>query len=57
MPELVEKWFFGLSVEEARTKSANFLEWGEFIEECVQKHGQPTEKQNANNKKKLQEEK
>jgi hypothetical protein len=52
MPELVEKWFFGLSLEDAREKSANFLVWEEFIEECVAKHGQTTEKQNAKKKKK-----
>jgi hypothetical protein len=50
-PELVEKWFFGLSVEEAREKSANFLDWEEFIEECVEKHGKPMEKQKSIGKK------
>jgi hypothetical protein len=55
MPEMVEKWFFGLSVEEAREKSANFIEWDEFIDECVAKHGLTSEKINAEKKKKENE--
>jgi exonuclease III len=55
MPEMVEKWFFGLSVEEAREKSANFIEWDAFIDECVAKHGLTSGKINAEKKKKENE--
>jgi hypothetical protein len=54
-PEFFEKWLFGLSIEEAKTKSANPVDWDEYTSLCLQKYGQITEKKCKEVRKRIEE--